>query len=378
MLIRRILLIASLTALAAGCGKPIWPTTSTNPVPVLDHPDFDATVARENVSRSTGLRLAFFGDQRALADGEYQALVRSIAAREATLEGAPPLVGIIDTGDIVDNGKHTDQFTMLREILGPVRQWPYLVAVGNHELDQDLNDEGRRHYVEFMGNAPGQFFAPRRLWYRKDAPGLRVLFLDSNEWVYGPSEDQSTTRTEQLAWLSAQMAEDYDGRTIVVMHHPIIISNKKHRTEAERMWGIRWANEILADMFVRGGVDILVVGHTHTYERFRLTPAEGESFQLVNLSGRPRSSFMGFGASARRAEDISGRENEFLIRVGWPKTQINQWKIEQLDAMTDADTEADQWGELTLHPDGTLEMEIFYLVDRGDGGYRSGGKFTID
>ena len=51
------------------------------------------------------------------------------------MTGGAPLVAIIDTGDIVDNGKHADQFAMLHDILEPVRAWPYLVAVGNHELD---------------------------------------------------------------------------------------------------------------------------------------------------------------------------------------------------------------------------------------------------
>lgn len=375
---KRTSLLLLLTLLTACGGKPMWPTTSFDEAPVLDHPDFAQTLARENVGSATGMRMVFFGDQRALADGEFQALVQNIAAREAQLEGAAPLVAIIDSGDIVDNGKHADQFAMLQEILAPLRRWPYLVAAGNHELDRDLNPEARINFVRFMGDAPGPLFERKRLWYRKDAPGLRILFLDSNDWVYGPSEDQSTTRTGQLAWLSAQMAEDFDGRTIVVMHHPILISNKKHRDSAARMWSIRWADEQLADLFTRGGVDLLVVGHTHTYERFLATDPDGKSFQLVNLSGRPRNSFLWFGASARRAQDIRGREHDFFIRAGWPREQLEGWKFDQLAAMSDPETEANQWGEVTLNPDGTMEMEIFFLVDGGAGGYASQGKFPID
>mgnify|MGYP000387996777 CR=1 FL=1 len=90
-----------LPLLLAGCvGQPMWPTTSTNPVLPQEHPTLAESLRRQGVDGSQPYRLAVFGDQRALADGEFQALVRSIADREASLEGAPPLIAIIDTGDI--------------------------------------------------------------------------------------------------------------------------------------------------------------------------------------------------------------------------------------------------------------------------------------
>ena len=42
------------------------------------------------------------------------------------------------------------------------------------------------------------------------------------------------------------------------------------------------------------------------------------------------------------------------------------------------ENEENQWGELTIHPDGKMEMEVFFLVNQGDGGYASRGKFLID
>ncbi|RKZ13095.1 hypothetical protein DRQ32_02330 [bacterium] len=371
--------ICLLLALLTGCSaKPMWPTTSNNPAPVLAHPDFAATLEREDIGRSSGFRIAIMGDQRALADGEFQALAREIARREDTLAGVPPLVAIIDSGDIVENGKYADQFAMLAEILTPLRHWPWLVAAGNHELDNSIDPQARTNFVQFMGEVPGPFFAPRRLWYRKNIPGARILFLDSNDWVYGPSDDQSVHNTDQLAWLSAQMAEDFDGRTIVVMHHPILSSSKKHRGMALRMWKIQWSDDLLAEMFLNGGVDLVVVGHTHSYERYRLTDPEGRSLQLVNISGRPRPGFLWFGAGPRRAKDIRGQEMEYFARLGWPPEQLAGWTIEQLEAMSDEDTEANQWGELTVGPEGRFDLEMFYLVDHGEGGIRSGGVTAID
>lgn len=373
---KRILLISGL--FLAGCtAQPMWPTTSINPVPVQEHPTLAESLQRQGVDGTGPYRLAVFGDQRALADGEFQALVQSIADREASLGDAPPLAAIIDTGDIVDNGKHADQFAMLRDVLQPLRQWPYLVAVGNHELDQDLNYEGRRNFTAFMGAAPGPLFGEKRLWYRLDAPGLRLIFLDTNQWVYLRDGTLPEHRQEQLAWLSAQMSEDFDGATIVAMHHPLVISNKKHRTMAAELWSLKWSEQVIASM-IAPGTDLVLTGHTHTYERYRLAAPGGDSFHLVNVSGRPRDSFLWFGDGARRAQDIQGRELDFLGRAGWNRNDLEGWSVQQLDAMTDKDTEANQWVEITVAPDGSLSGEAFYLVDRGEGGYRSGGKFGID
>ena len=56
--------------------------------------------------------------------------------------------------------------------------------------------------------------------------------------------------------------------------------------------------------------------------------------------------------------------------------RLEGWQLEQLDGMFE--DEENQWGELTIHPDGKMEMEVFFLVDRGGGGYASRGKFLID
>jgi hypothetical protein len=120
----------------------------------------------------------------------------------------------------------------------------------------------------------------------------------------------------------------------------------------------------------------VITGHTHTYERFRVTSPTGESFQHANLSGRPRNSFLWFGAGARRAQDIRGKELDHHLKVGWRREHLEGWQLEQLDGMFE--DEENQWGELTIYPDGKMEMEVFFLVDRGNDGYASRGKFLID
>lgn len=362
----------------SGCvGQPMWPTTSTHPVPVQEHPTLNEAVRQQGIDGRKPYRLVVFGDQRALADGEFQALVQAIADREAALEEGPPLLAVVDTGDIVDNGKHADQFTMLHEILEPLRAYPYLVSVGNHELDQDIDFQGRRNFTTFMGDAAGPLFAETRLWYRLDVPGLRLIFLDTNQWVYRRDDHLPEHRREQIDWLAGQMSENFDGTTILAMHHPLVISNQKHRSLAAQLWGLKRGDELLASL-IASGTDLVLTGHTHTYERYRMTSPAGDRFHLMNVSGRPRDSFLWWGDGSRRAQDIQGREIEHLGRAGWRREFLEGWTIEQLDAMTDKDTEANQWAEITVHPDRRVEVEMFFLVDRGEGGYRSGGKFGLE
>ena len=290
----------------------------------------------------------------------------------------PPLLALIDSGDIVDNGVWTDQFVQLEEILRPLARWPYLVAIGNHELDQNRDPVARQNMARFMGDSADGFFGPNRLFYRKDAPGLRLIFLNTNDWVYGPDDRMGERGRSQLAWLASQMSERFDGRTIVLMHHPIIVSSKKHRGHASALWQIGHGDENLATMFARGGVDLVLTGHTHTYERYHLAlPGTGD-FDLVNVSGRPRNTFLWIGASRRRAQDIRGREVEYLRRVGWRAEDLPNWQIQQRDGLFDEDDDANQWVELRFDGQGPIELEVFVLDPEAPAGYASHSRFTID
>ena len=117
------------------------------------------------------------------------------------------------------------------------------------------------------------------------------------------------------------------------MHHPFLQSSSKHRAQARALWSLTAAGRTLAALFAESGVDLVLVGHTHTYERFRVTRADGRGFQVVNLSGRPKGAFLGLGAGARRAHRIApGGEARFLADHGW--RDLDGWTIVQEEAMT--------------------------------------------
>jgi 3',5'-cyclic AMP phosphodiesterase CpdA len=367
--------LLGLTALV-GCARPVggfWPTTSAQPVQALHHPTLEQRVAELTPGPDQGFRFIAFGDQRALADGEWQTLMHRIgdvAGRD------PRLLFMVDTGDIVQDGQYRDQFSLLRGILAPAIRLPYLVSVGNHEVQNNRSWAARENAAEFLHELDPEFSA-RRMYYRKEVGPLCLLFLDTNDLVYGPAAPAGTAPAAppspadvQMAWLLDQFRSIDRARTptvVVVMHHPFVQSSDKHREQAVALWSRRHAGETLPDLFAAHGVDAVLVGHTHTYERFRLRRPDGRGFVVVNLSGRPRSSFLWIGDGARRARRLEESVVGWMASRGW--SDLTGWDIVQEYAMVGS--EANQYAVVEVHPDGGLTMEVRLLAPGADAEERS-------
>jgi hypothetical protein len=221
------------------------------------------------------------------------------------------------------------------------------------------------------------------MYYRKDLGAAAFLFLDTSDWVYGEHGernacprfvDPGTRGEEQITWLRKQLAEatDDDERLrIAVMHHPLVQSSKKHRSTASSLWNFEADGQPLIDILADGGVDVILTGHTHTYERFRLTRSDGHEIVLVNISGRPRDSFLWVGSGDRRARDIRGEESSFLEENGW--LGLDSWEIVQEDVML-KEGEANQFAVFTVEPDGQLFCRVHFV---GDGETRRSERVKI-
>ena len=127
--------------------------------------------------------------------------------------------------------------------------------------------------------------------------------------------------------------------------------------------------DILAD----GGVDLVLTGHTHTFERFVLRRDDGHEMHLLNISGRPRDSFLWFGADDRRAQDLRGRVEPWLEEIGW--LGLDRWDVQQADAMLGDGF--DQFALLTVDPDGGVTLDVRYLVDEDPPQFRRPGPVRL-
>jgi hypothetical protein len=338
-----------------------WPESSSASVLPLEHASLQQRVQALGSRLEDTFQFIVFGDQRALADGEWQAMMRHVAVWDQDESGRPPLLFTLDTGDIVEDGRHSDQFAMLQEILSPIRAIPYFVTPGNHELRDEEDPLARENLERFLGleQIPG---IDTPLHQELRFMSLRLLIIDSNLLAYRrPNELAGRWRKRadsELRWLKDRLDEKDDTlTTIVALHHPLLQSSKKHRKTARELWSTRLDGVQFADLLIDGGVDVVLCGHTHSYELFRVTREDDRFFWQVNLSGRPRNSFLWFGSGPRRAEDMRGGESEWLADKGF--ADLDGWRIEQADAMTDY--ELDQFAVFTVHGRGRLDMQIVYV-----------------
>ena len=295
-----------------------WPDSRDLPVATLDHPTVEEVfrVREERGQSAEPYRFVAFGDQRALADEDWPELMRRIADWDREEED---LAFLIDTGDIVNDGSHSDQFAWLaREILSITPDLPYLVGIGNHEVSSNDDPAARASTAKFLAYLDDRL-SPDRLFYRKDLGAATFLFLDTNDLVYGPDGDRDACPAEvdpggregrQMAWLREQLADTAAREprlVIAVLHHPPVQSSKIHRKAAASIWNVRDGGHRLVDLLADGGVDVILTGHTHTYERFRLVRDDGRRIDVVNVSGRPRDAFLWYGDGRRRRHRLLRR-----------------------------------------------------------------------
>ena len=158
----------------------------------------------------------------------------------------PRPVAIIASGDLVDHGE-PEEYEALKAILADVNI-PVYFAVGNHDR--------RDAFLEAFGGP----FAPTDengfVQYAVNFDGLRMVVCDT----LAEGRDRSGCDEARADWLRRTLDEDATAPTLVVMHHPPIIS------------GVRWMDpepgapwiDLLADV-IRGRDNIRAVlcGHVH-------------------------------------------------------------------------------------------------------------------
>ena len=121
-------------------------------------------------------------------------------------------------------------------------------APGNHDYD----DPGAAGYFAYFGANAGD----RRGYYSYPLGAWRVLSLNSNV----PADEGSA----QHAWVRQELATNRSRCTLAYWHHPVVTSGPRgHHPHMQALW------RLLAE----AGVEIVISGHDHLYERF--APMDG-------------------------------------------------------------------------------------------------------
>lgn len=143
------------------------------------------------------------------------------------------------------------------------RHTPWLAGVGNHEIEDGQGDLGYDGYlarVPLPGNGPD---GVTTAWTARHG-NVAFVNLDANDVSYEISRNLGWTDGAQTRWLATTLAElradpviDW---LIVGYHHCAYCSNAVHGSDG----GVR---EAWGALFDQHGVDLVVNGHNHCYER---------------------------------------------------------------------------------------------------------------
>ena len=150
------------------------------------------------------------------------------------------------------------------------RNRPWMPSPGNHENEFGNGAIGYRAYQTYFSvpEAPGQTEVTRGLWYAFTAGSVRVVSIANDDVAYQDGGDayvRGYSGGAQKAWLEAELAatrRNKDIDWIVVCMHQCAISTAERANGADL--GIR---QEWSPLFDKYGVDLVVCGHEHHYER---------------------------------------------------------------------------------------------------------------
>ncbi len=238
----RLLVLALLCLISPGCG----PRSASGALPAFPDTGEIFPVAEGSA------RFAVIGD--AGTGGSAQ---RQVADQLARWRGRFPYNFVLMLGDNLYGGEDPEDYEEKFEL--PYRQLlekgvRVYAVLGNHDR------QTQTHYRHFnMGGE--RFYSFRR------GP-VEFFALDSN--YLDP---------EQLDWLEGSLRSSSAPWKIAFMHHPMYSSGGKHGSSPELI-------EALEPIFVRYGLDVVLAGHEHFYERLR--PQKGIHYFISGAAAKLR------------------------------------------------------------------------------------------
>ena len=174
-----------------------------------------------------------------------------------------------------------------------LRNIPLFITPGNHDYADSEVNFNIAYYNLFsfpqQGEAGG-VPSGSKSYYSANYGNVHLISLDSQGRQDGQYRLYDTTST-QVQWLKRDLAANTLPWTIVIFHHPPY-SKGGHNSDTEE--SMRLLRENLTPILERYGVDLVLNGHSHGYER---------SYRIKGLRGLANT----FNQNQHVAETTTGR-----------------------------------------------------------------------
>jgi len=199
------------------------------------------------------LRFAVIGDTGSGSDKQ-----RQVADTMVQYRSAFPFDFVLMMGDNLYGGESAKDFqTKFSDVYKQLldNNVKFYAALGNHDLPIQVNYEnfnmnGKEYYRFKKGNIA--FYA------------LNSTYMDK----------------KQVQWLQDELAKDTSDWKIAFFHHPPYSSASKHGSDKQ-------LREVLEPIFVKYGMNVVLTGHDHVYERIK--PQKGIYYFVSGAGGQLRS-----------------------------------------------------------------------------------------
>lgn len=203
--------------------------------------------------KKDSLKFAVMGDT-----GTGSSKQHDVADTMVKFRAAFPFEFVLMLGDNMYGGESAKDFEAkfsepYKQLLN--EQVKFYAALGNH--DQAL----QKNFVDFNMNGKEYYRLKRG----------NVAFYALNSTYMDP---------KQLKWLEDELAKDTSEWKVAFMHHPPYSSGGKHGSDSQ-------LREVLEPIFVKYGMNVVLTGHDHFYERIK--PQKGIYYFVSGAAGKLRS-----------------------------------------------------------------------------------------
>jgi hypothetical protein len=169
-----------------------------------------------------------------------------------------PFEFVLMMGDNLYGGeKAADYKNKFEDVYRPLldQKVKFYAALGNHD------EPAQRFYEHFNMNGKD--------YYRFTKGNVAFYALNSNYMD-----------KKQVEWLEGELAKDTSEWKIAFCHHPPYSSGGKHGSDKQ-------FREVVEPIFVKYGVNVVLTGHDHFYERIK--PQKGIFYFVSGAGGKLRS-----------------------------------------------------------------------------------------
>jgi Calcineurin-like phosphoesterase len=163
----------------------------------------------------------------------------------------------------------------------------FYAALGNHD-----NPNQRFYKLYNMGGERFYTFRASPGGLGKLLPGGVRFFAIDSTYLDKP----------QLDWLEKELAASGSDWKVCFFHHPLYSSGRTHGSALE-------TRAVLEPIFLKHGVNVVLTGHDHIYERIK--PQKGIYHWVVGSSGSLRK-----GDLARTDLTVKGFDTDYVFMLG--------------------------------------------------------------